>query len=200
MEAWNKVLEIPLSLEEYHKAFSYIGATTISTKLRDFQFRLLHKRLPSNKELHRWKIKNTDKCEFCDQQDSILHLLFGCIHIKMVWKDLFEYMKKWSDPNILNFDIQNLILNMIHPKKYHVINLMCLIMKQLIYRYKCKKEKINFTAFIIELRLVENIERYNAKKQNILHKHNCKWLKFKNLDTRTVSHEDTNLMILSRIT
>ena len=51
---------------------------TISTKLRDFQYRLLHKKIPTNKELCWWKIKSYDMCPWCQELDSIKHMLFEC--------------------------------------------------------------------------------------------------------------------------
>ena len=42
-------------------------------KLRDFQYRLLHKKIPTNKELKLWGIKNTNTCAYCNviQSDII---------------------------------------------------------------------------------------------------------------------------------
>ena len=60
--------------------------------MQDFQYRLLHKKLPSNQELHRWKIKNSAKLKFCDEDDSISRLLFECTKIKTIWNIWEEFI------------------------------------------------------------------------------------------------------------
>ena len=55
-------MDRPMTDEEFLNALHEIKKVTISAKLRDFQFRLSHKRIPTNKELARWKIKTSDQC------------------------------------------------------------------------------------------------------------------------------------------
>ena len=77
---WNKLFETELSVVRFEKAYVNISKITISTKLRDFQFRLLHKCIPSNRELHRWKIKTSSKW------------LYTCGIVQDMWGKLFDYI------------------------------------------------------------------------------------------------------------
>ena len=56
--------------------FNVIHRITNDTKLRNFQFKLLHHILPNSKLLHKLGIKNSALCNFCIQEeDSILQYL-----------------------------------------------------------------------------------------------------------------------------
>ena len=66
--------------------FNDIYRITNDTKLRNFQFKLLHHILPNNKLLHKMGIQNSALCNFCNQEeDSILHYLWGCPVAKRFW-------------------------------------------------------------------------------------------------------------------
>ena len=55
-------------------------------KLREFNFKVLHGILPCNKNLKQWKIIDCDKCDVCDEIQTIEHLLFQCTYLKPLWK------------------------------------------------------------------------------------------------------------------
>ena len=90
LNRWRRVPFFICSDKLFHDAFSATSGLTISTKLRDFQYRLLHKKVPSNKELFHWKIRRTPKCDRCTDDDSIDHLLFNCQCIQKLW-DQFAF-------------------------------------------------------------------------------------------------------------
>ena len=138
--AWNKVFA-SLTTQEYKQAFLGNFKITNSTKLRDFQYRLLWKRIPSNKELHRWNIKKHPECNFCSEVDSIVHTLIECPHVRKLWQDFFKLIPE-SERTLICDDPKNIILNNIYPKYGNIVNTKVLICKQLIYRYKCKNERI----------------------------------------------------------
>ena len=48
---WQNVMDQNISLSEYEKRFSNLYRITNNTKLRNFQFCLLHKKIPTNKEI-----------------------------------------------------------------------------------------------------------------------------------------------------
>ena len=131
---WNKLFETELSVVRFEKAYVNISKITISTKLRDFQFRLLHKHIPSNRELHRWKIKTSSKCELCNMEDNILHMLYTCGIVQDMWGKLFDYIAQLAGNSIFDKSVEAVILNDVHPKAGNIANLMCLVLKQLIFQ------------------------------------------------------------------
>ena len=69
----------------------------------------------------------------------------------------------------------------------HVINFICLIAKQYIYRQRCLQRQIGVNSFLYEIRHIENVEKYIAIKNGHLSKHNKKWCKneFQNQSVNT---------------
>ena len=52
-------------------------------QLADFHFKLLHKILPSQENLHKWKLSNTNMCRFgCDSVENYQHLFITCHHTR----------------------------------------------------------------------------------------------------------------------
>ena len=53
--------------------------TTLETKLREFQFKILNRIVFTNEKLFRFDMAESDKCAFCQTEvESIEHLLFSC--------------------------------------------------------------------------------------------------------------------------
>ena len=55
-------------------------------KLKEFNFKLLHGILPCNKNLKRWRIKDSEQCDVCNSPQTIQHLLFNCHYVKPLWR------------------------------------------------------------------------------------------------------------------
>ena len=132
INAWNAHLAEEISKKQLKKSFMDCKAVTISTKLRDFQFRLLHKRLPTNRELYRWRVKSSSICNFCEYEDSIIHTLYECKHVKDVWYELPSILRELTDTpqTEITINFQTILLNTIHSKGSNICNLFCLVLKQ----------------------------------------------------------------------
>ena len=50
-------------------------------KLKEFNFKVLHGILPCGVNLKKWKIRNTNICDVCDEEQTIAHLLFECEYL-----------------------------------------------------------------------------------------------------------------------
>ena len=182
--SWHKsyVFRAPFDLEHFSKCFVNLYKITNVTKLRDFQFRLLHKRIPSKKELCHWGIKQTNNCDYCDGLEDIKHLLYECPYIEEIWNHWVEYICIKHGVEV-ELSFGKVILNEFHPHPSNIVNLKGLILKQLIYRYNCCGIKLNFSAYLAEIRLCESIEMYNARKNNKVSFHQTKWETQRNNET-----------------
>ena len=56
------------------------------TKLKEFNFKVLHGVLACNKNLKNWKIRLDDRCDVCNQIQTIEYLLFSCHYLKQLWQ------------------------------------------------------------------------------------------------------------------
>ena len=57
----------------------------------------------------------------------------------------------------------------------NVVNVLTLILKQMIYRFKCKQQTLKFELYLKEVKRFHDIEQFIAKKNKRLQYHNNKW-------------------------
>lgn len=176
---WSNRLHINISVKEMNKMFANILKPTICTKFRDFQYRLMHNAIVTNRQLYLWKISATDLCSFCHaEMEHTLHLFIQCEQTSQIWEDIKNYIQTNSNQDItsiLDWSDKNIIFNMVHPKPAHVINFIVLITKQYIYRARCMLLQLNSTQLLREIEAIEKTERYIAKDKTKLRKHHEKW-------------------------
>ena len=63
---------------------------TRGNNLRQFNFRLLHRILVTDKELKYYGLANCEKCSICDKLDSIEHAFLECQPFLNFWRNLFS--------------------------------------------------------------------------------------------------------------
>ena len=78
-----------LNRDTFKNSLEIMYTCTRSTKLRDFQFRLIHMTLTTNKEaFHYFKKVPSDRCTFCKtSQENIHHILLYCKVTKTIWNN-----------------------------------------------------------------------------------------------------------------
>ena len=100
--------------------FNYIK----ENRIKQFNFKFLHKILPSKDNLLKWNITNDNKCDICKCEDTTMHLLLKCKKVKILWKIvermIFYIFQKQVEINdrsmIIGFNIsekKNLMINLI---------------------------------------------------------------------------------------
>ena len=81
-----------------------------------------------------------------------------------MWDKLEQYIQQNITMNdTLDLSDDCIIFNKIYPKATHVINLLCLVTKQYIYRYQCKKRMPSSRYIIKEFEFLQTIELYYGK-------------------------------------
>ena len=126
-----------LNQEMYGEAFSIMYRCTRSTKLKDFQFRLLHMALITNKELFLFKISTSDRCTFCKTaKEDIYHTLVHCKFSKRIWAYLQTYMSEKTGIT-LQFSDNDIILGSNFFPFFQLYNHILLLTKQYLYACRC---------------------------------------------------------------
>ena len=64
---------------DWNKCFVEIYKSSRDNKLRQFSFKVLHRIIPSKKELKKYNLINDDTCSLCPNSDSIEHTFIHCI-------------------------------------------------------------------------------------------------------------------------
>ena len=169
LKNWHEEGLLDLNAEEYLKGFKQLYKTTPITKLRDFQYRLLLCKIPTNEHLFKWKLTDSNLCQNCKTEvDTIFHCLIYCKYAKRLWK----FIQKVTMVHVLEHTKSEIILNY---QFTNAVNSIMLITTQYIYRNRCLKTLPNITGLKKELRFHYDMEKYIASKDNKLNKFEKKW-------------------------
>jgi hypothetical protein len=72
-----------ITIEKKHWVLARL--CTKEERLRLLQWKILHNIYPTNILLNKMKIKDSNKCNYCDNTDFIEHFFWGCGQIKSFW-------------------------------------------------------------------------------------------------------------------
>ena len=115
-----------------------------SSKLRWFQYKIIHRILTTNKSAFLYKIQDSPLCTFCKRsEETIKHILFDCVHVKRLWQRLLEWIE-YKTGIVLEPTLSNIIFGYIE-KRNDVLNLIFTVTKYFIYtcKYQNKRPNIN---------------------------------------------------------
>ena len=129
-----------------------------SSKLHNFQYRLLLNKIFINDTLFKWHIVESENCDICKlpiKQDIPL-MLYHCTIAQTVWK--FIQNNTGDLDNCLTWSLEIIMSNLVHPKAKHVVNKLVLIAKQFIFAKKCLQEPITIDSLMYDIALMYKIE------------------------------------------
>ena len=171
---WSADLATTLSVDHIHEAFQLIKTSTLSPKHRDFQFRLIHRVLVTNRSLKLWKIKDSENCTLCNvESETICHLLWDCTHSKLIWNMLFNWINEKTQINI-TYSKKEVLLGIAN-YNMQFLNCLFLITKQYLYACRCLDEKPNFGSLESKIKYYISVEKYIAIKNGKVDHHQTKW-------------------------
>jgi hypothetical protein len=115
----------------FSDVFCNLYLVTNDLKLKNFQYKLLHRALPTNTFLVKIGIKNSDLCNFCkNASDSILHYIWLCPVVKLFWNRI----KTWLEEI---FDMANIVfITNVNECPFEIIEFVMLFTKY--YIHCCK--------------------------------------------------------------
>ena len=167
-ERWQKDIGSTAKVKiDWRKAYLLSAACTKSSKLIDFNFRFLHRRLATNNFLQKIGIREDGTCTFChDKKEDLLHLFWGCGKSRIFWNDLSIWLQACHmlskenhlgmetalglKPDDSNFKLQ--------------INFFCLMAKHYIWICRSKERSPTQTNFLLSLKQTHQLE--NNTKRN----------------------------------
>ena len=153
----------------WKKVFTTVYTSTTEVKLRWFQYRIIHRIIPTQRFLYIRKIVGSPLCNFCySVEQDIDHLFFDCRVVNNFWIELENLLKNnCIHCQGLNISKELVIFgttNTFHSDK--VFDLLLIWAKFFIY--KCKLDNITprFTNFHKILKYRYTIEKLIANKKN----------------------------------
>jgi hypothetical protein len=171
---WKEELQLDediTDIENMSKCFKQLYASTTSTKIREFQYRLLHRCIGINCKLFEWGIKDSYLCDLCGKEtETYLHLFCTCEKTTSLW----QVVKQWTQQNTgQDLDIQpaNIILGNKNPATNTIITLT----KMHIYACKMKKAIPRADDAIKKIEDTIEVEKIIATKNGTRGKFMKKW-------------------------
>ena len=134
-------------------------------KLAETNFKILNNILPCNRNLFKWGKTDTNLCCFCQEEESISHLLFYCPYVKSIWclvsRILFD-----GEPISHNMVIFGSGLTM--PLNYILSSIVYFIYKDwLICSLENKKRKQNICFKYFRFYLIGRMNVYSKCKEHV---------------------------------
>ena len=149
---------------------------TLDSRLRAFQYKVLHNVLYLNKQLFKFQKVNSPLCSFCNQkEETAVHIFKSCPITRVLWVQLKSlFVNKITIPAITP---QSAILGFLEKshKDYIIINHLLLIFKFYVYVSR-DQHKVNFNALKNKIREIKKTEKtlaFNDSKK--LRKYDKKW-------------------------
>ena len=107
-EKWDR--DLNTNIENWEMLYTMPFKCTKNNKLLMFQFKILHRTLATNAVLHRYGLKETHMCDFCNEtKETICHLFWECMFVRNLWIEISEFVLQRCNFTIL-LDKKDLIL------------------------------------------------------------------------------------------
>ena len=163
-----------LDYDFYVESFTRLYSSTRITKYRDFQYRLLLGKIFLNKQLHEWGIQESPKCSLCNQKDeTLVHFFWECEQTQ----EIIGVIRELCSKNNITIELNEytFILNRVHKNKFHIVNFICIFIKQYLYRQKCAQISPTKTGCYKEIEYAYLIEKANSNLDRTYSKFVQKW-------------------------
>ena len=155
--------------------FNSIYTCTRDTKLRDFQFRVLHNAVITNMKLKEWNIKDDNLCNFCNREpETLIHLLLDCDVSKQIWQYVYNFIYELSGTRI-HMNKEEIMLGIIDKPFAVFFNNVHIIVKQYLYACRCLDKRPLNGVIIEKIKFGRKIEHLLAVKCNKVDSWNQKW-------------------------
>ena len=158
---WLNDLNIKNQIEvNWKEVYSLPFKATIETKLTNFQYKFIHRRIATNSFLHKIGKSPSDKCTFCDlETKSLLHLFWECKFIQTFWKELESWLSTKLQTPIACSKLNCLGIKKIDQDNSNTFYHILLLGKYFIYLCKLKSVLPKMSALKNKLQQVQSMEK-----------------------------------------
>ena len=92
LKRWSEKLS--LKKDVWTKNFKSLKNIFRETKLKEFQFKLIHRTIVTKKELFRFGIMANDECVYCGDRDSIEHSFIECMFTRLFTQKVLNWFNQ----------------------------------------------------------------------------------------------------------
>ena len=179
MKKYDKAFNTDTSHLDWEKIYLLPFKTTLHTKLREFQYKILNRILYTNDLLFKFKKVDSPLCYFCGKElETLEHLFFCCPKVHVFWNEV-AVMLNSHGITFKSLDIKDILFGFFDARNHDsggsLLNYIVLESKYFIYRTKLNKTSLSLKSFFERIKNTFQIERFIATKNNKLEIHQNKW-------------------------
>ena len=146
---------------DWRDAYQLASKYTKSTRIIEFQYKVLHRRIATNDFLTKIGVRDDPNCSFCNrEQENLLHLFWSCPKVASFWHDLIVRLTLLHiTPE--HYTIDPLVALGLKPdssKNHPQINFSCLLARYYIWMSKRKETAPKLEGFLQYLKSIYNTE------------------------------------------
>ena len=160
---WDSVTR--LDDNAWEKIFTSLKNICKETKLKEFQFKLIHRIVVTKKELHRYGIKADDECLYCGEKDSIEHTFLNCQFVKIFVNSVIDWFNAANNSKFaptIEEKLFGIISGSYEKEILKKFNYTILFMKYYIYTSKMHNQAIHLPVFVDKVLFKYRIEKFDC--------------------------------------
>ena len=136
---WEKLCAVNLNASDWTEIYKSNICHLKHKKFAEFKFKILHDILRN--KVSKWQKDLSPTCEYCNETEDNLHMLYKCERFFNIWKRISQCLKK-------NIKLKHVILGLKCDNIVNTsINLSIVIISYAIYTVccKCSVESVNYS-------------------------------------------------------
>ena len=153
-----------INKDSWTSIFKSLKNVCKETRLKEFQFKLIHRIVITGKELFKFGIKTDDECLYCGNKDSIEHTFIDCPFTESFTKKDIQWFNE-ANCCLISPTTTDLLFGIIPSSKetklIYKFNYTTLAMRHYIYSNKINSKTIYMHEFINKLSLKYSLENIN---------------------------------------
>jgi hypothetical protein len=176
---WRETELLQIDEDDWPNIYECAFKLTTDTKLQTFQFKITHRILACKENLYTWKIKENNKCNFCESEiDTLEHHLVMCNETLEFWNQIRRWWKSVTGTNF-TVGIYDLIFGLPNENKDKIINqfnFLLLLARFYIYKNKqAANNKLHVYELLIEVKTKLEAMHHISLEQNREKKFEDNW-------------------------
>ncbi len=173
MKKWKNDIQIDDDVWPYLFTIALKSALDIPT--RSFQFLFLHRRVPTNKFVHRIGLIDSSICTFCNgSEESLVHLFYDCEYTSRFWTQIEIFLRAMHESELTLTKFAILFgYNIFDPDP--LVNYIILLGKQYVYKMRCLNSKPIIQVFKKIVDFMFEVENCIAIGKGKTENHDKKW-------------------------
>ena len=176
----------PANQNYYDRLFNHLGnlnweyfwtlpfQITTEERMRYFQYKILHRIIPSNSYLKLVNIRENETCHLCQTKETIDHMFWECHQINSFWNEIETWLNEKIQSRI-QLCYKDIILGLEGHPRLKVLNYIILSAKYYLFRNRFSNGKPYITTFSHFLSKKIEEEKASFQRINKLNTFRVKW-------------------------